>query len=90
MIEIRPFDHRSPERKLLARQPVKLRELAMHDVYFWITLFGPPLFIIALTVFVFRPSARQHYDEAKQTIFIDDESVQRVRESRPDRDNAPL
>lgn len=49
----------------------------MHDVYFWITFFGPPLFILLLTAFVFRPSARQHYDEAKLAIFTEDELKRR-------------
>jgi cbb3-type cytochrome oxidase subunit 3 len=43
----------------------------MHDAYFWIAFFGAPLFLVMVTAFVFRPSAREHYREAKQIIFAD-------------------
>jgi cbb3-type cytochrome oxidase subunit 3 len=45
----------------------------MHDAYFWIAFFGAPLFLVMVTAFVFRPSARAHYREAKQVIFADEQ-----------------
>ncbi len=43
----------------------------MHDVYFWFAFFGAPLFVIAMTVYVFRPSAREKYREAKKLPFAE-------------------
>jgi cbb3-type cytochrome oxidase subunit 3 len=54
---------------------------AMHDVSFWIAFFGAPLFLFLVTAFVFRPSARERYREAKQVIFADDDVVNRRRKS---------
>jgi cbb3-type cytochrome oxidase subunit 3 len=48
----------------------------MHDAYFWTAFFGAPLFLILITLFVFRPSARNQYHDAKQVIFADDEPMQ--------------
>ncbi len=47
----------------------------MHDSYFWIAFFGAPLFLLLVTAFVFRPSAREQYRDAK-IIFADDEPGQ--------------
>ena len=44
----------------------------MHDAYFWIAFFGAPLFLLLITAFVFRPSAREQYREAKHVIFADE------------------
>jgi len=44
----------------------------MHDVYAWLTFFGAPVFLTIMTAFVFRPSAREQYREAKQVIFADE------------------
>ncbi len=60
----------------------------MHDIYFWIAFFGPPLFIVLLTAFVFRPSARQKYHEAKQVIFTDDEMAKCGGKSEPNRNGS--
>ena len=59
----------------------------MHDAYFWIMFFGPPLVFLAVTAFVFRPTARQYYADAKRAIFSGDEPALRVNKSRPDSDN---
>ncbi len=48
----------------------------MHDPYFWIAFFGAPLLLIMITAFVFRPSARDQYHDAKQVIFADDKAMQ--------------
>lgn len=48
----------------------------MHDIYFWTAFFGAPLFLVLVTAFVFRPSAREDYRAAKRVIFTDEE-VQR-------------
>ncbi len=48
----------------------------MQEVFFWISFFLPPLFIVALTIYVFRPSARQYYHEAKHEIFNEDKSLE--------------
>ncbi|MGD1983526.1 MAG: hypothetical protein PVF93_06425 [Chromatiaceae bacterium] len=45
----------------------------MHDIYFWTAFFGAPLFLVLVTAFVFRPSAREDYRAAKQVIFTNDE-----------------
>lgn len=45
----------------------------MHDISFWMAFFGAPLFLLLMTAFVFRPSAREQYREAKNVIFTDDE-----------------
>ena len=47
----------------------------MHNAYFWIAFFGVPLFLLLVTAFVFRPSARQQYREAKQAIFADEQAA---------------
>jgi hypothetical protein len=44
----------------------------MHDMYFWIAFFGAPLFLPLMTAFIFRPSACEHYREAKLVIFAND------------------
>jgi len=56
----------------------------MHDADFWIAFFGAPLFLLLITAFVFRPSARAQYREAKQVIFAD-EKPGRARHGRPAR-----
>jgi cbb3-type cytochrome oxidase subunit 3 len=53
----------------------------MHDSYFWITFFGAPLFLLLVTAFVFRPSARDQYREAKQVIFADEKMTYSRRAS---------
>jgi len=59
----------------------------MHNAYFWIAFFGAPLFLLLVTAFVFRPSARQQYREAKQVIFADEQAARTARASltRPNR-----
>ena len=47
----------------------------MQELFFWISFFAPPLFIVALTIYVFRPSARQYYHDAKHEIFNEDEQL---------------
>ena len=59
----------------------------MHDVYVWIAFFGAPLFLMLVTAFVFRPSARGQYREAKQLIFAD-EKANLPRRTSPDRRSA--
>lgn len=44
----------------------------MHDAFFWIAFFGAPLFLFLMTAFVFRPSARERYRDAKHAISADD------------------
>ena len=51
----------------------------MSDAYFSIAFFGAPLFLLAITAFVFRPSARELYREAKHVIFADETTVTRPR-----------
>jgi cbb3-type cytochrome oxidase subunit 3 len=46
----------------------------MHDAYFWTAFFGTPLFLLAVTAYVFRPSARAHYREAKRVIFVEEKA----------------
>lgn len=53
----------------------------MHDAFFWIAFFGAPLFLILVTAFVFRPSAREGYRAAKQVIFVDENPSHRRRRS---------
>jgi cbb3-type cytochrome oxidase subunit 3 len=53
----------------------------MHNVYFWIAFFGAPLFLLLTTAFVFRPSARAQYREAKHIIFADAKVPHLRRES---------
>jgi len=53
----------------------------MHDAYFWTAFFGAPLFLFLVTAFVFRPSARAQYREAKRVIFTDETAANRRRES---------
>ncbi len=48
----------------------------MQDILFWISFFGPPLFIVLLTIWVFRPSARQYYHDVKHEIFNEDETLE--------------
>ncbi len=55
----------------------------MQEIFFWISFFGPPLAIALITVYVFRPSAREHYEEAKQVIFNEDENLEPARVSKP-------
>ena len=49
----------------------------MHDTYFWLAFFGAPLFLLLVTAFVFRPSAREQYREAKRVIFADENASRR-------------
>ena len=53
----------------------------MHDAYFWFAFFGAPLFLLLMTAFVYRPSARERYREAKKVIFTDEEAVRPLRAS---------
>ena len=53
----------------------------MHDAHFWIAFFGAPLFLLLVTAFVFRPSARERYREAEQVIFADERVAPRRRGS---------
>ena len=55
----------------------------MPNIYFWIGFFGAPLFVVLVTAYVFRPSARKHYHDAKQVIFTDDEIARRSGKSGP-------
>ena len=59
----------------------------MPDAYFWIAFFGAPLFLLLVTAFVFRPSARDQYREAKQVIFADEKITypRRAFDARLDR-----
>jgi cbb3-type cytochrome oxidase subunit 3 len=54
----------------------------MHDSYFWIAFFGAPLLLLLVTAFVFRPSARDQYREAKQVIFDDEKMTYPRRAAR--------
>ena len=47
----------------------------MYDAHFWIAFFGAPLLLLLVTAFVFRPSARERYREAKQVIFAEERSA---------------
>jgi cbb3-type cytochrome oxidase subunit 3 len=47
-------------------------ERNMHDFYAWASFLGAPLFLLAMTVFTFRPSRREQYREAKHVIFADE------------------
>jgi cbb3-type cytochrome oxidase subunit 3 len=51
----------------------------MHETDFWIAFFGAPLFLILVTAYVFRPSARERYREAKQVIFAEEREPRRRR-----------
>ena len=53
----------------------------MHDALFWIAFFGAPLSLLLVTAFVFRPTARERYREAKQVIFADERAAPRRRGS---------
>ena len=55
--------------------------LNMNDAYFWIAFFGAPLFLLLITAFVFRPSAREQYSEAKRVIFADEKGTHPRRAS---------
>lgn len=41
----------------------------MDNIYAWITFFGAPLLLLAIGAFVYRPSARKEYQEAKMVPF---------------------
>ena len=56
----------------------------MHDFYFWTAFFGAPLFLLLVTAFVFRPSAREGYRAAKQVIFTDEHMQGRNPRPGPD------
>lgn len=43
----------------------------MHNTFFWIVFFGAPLLMIVTTAYVYRPSARAKYHEAKMIPFAD-------------------
>ena len=45
----------------------------MSDIFIWISFVGPPLFVILVTAYVFWPSNRKRFHDAKQVIFYDDE-----------------
>ena len=45
----------------------------MNDLYFWMAFFGAPLLLILITVYIYRPSARRKYREAKKIPFEEDE-----------------
>ena len=45
----------------------------MHDFHFWLSFLGAPIFLIAITAYVYRPSARAAYREAKRLPFADRE-----------------
>jgi cbb3-type cytochrome oxidase subunit 3 len=63
-------------------KPFALRgEFEMHDIYFWTAFFGAPLFLLLVTAFVFRPSARDQYREAKLVIFADEKMAHPRRAS---------
>ena len=53
----------------------------MHDAYYWVAFFGAPLFLLLVTAFVYRPSARDQYREAKQVIFANEKTAHLLRES---------
>ncbi len=53
----------------------------MQEIVVWLGFFAAPLFVVLLTAYVFRPSARQHYHDAKQVIFSDDEMAGRSGKS---------
>lgn len=57
----------------------------MHDATFWIAFFGAPLFLILITAFIFRPSARNQYREAKHVIFAEDKLQSRDAPAYSDR-----
>ena len=44
----------------------------MHNAYFWIAFFGAPLFLLLVTAFDFRPSARGQYREPKQVTLAEE------------------
>ena len=58
----------------------------MHDAYFWVAFFGVPLFLLLVTAFVYRPSARDRFREAKQVIFTDKKAAHPLRASLIDPD----
>lgn len=62
----------------------------MHDAYFWVAFFGAPLFLLLVTTFVYRPSARERYREAKRVIFADVKAAHSLRASltAPDKRSA--
>ena len=62
----------------------------MHDAFFWVAFFGAPLFLLLVTAFVYRPSARERYHEAKLVIFADEKAIKPLRASivDPDRRSA--
>lgn len=46
----------------------------MNEVFTWIGYLAAPLFLVLLVLWVYRPSARQDYDKAKQIPFADDDN----------------
>ena len=62
----------------------------MHNAYFWAAFFGAPLFLLLVTAFVYRPSARERFREAKLVIFADKKAAKPLRASivDPDRRSA--
>lgn len=45
----------------------------MHELYTWLGYILAPLFLVLLIAWVYRPSARSKYREAKQIPFADDD-----------------
>ncbi len=43
----------------------------MNELYTWISFFAAPLLFILLVVYIYRPSARWKYQEAKKVPFED-------------------
>ncbi len=56
----------------------------LQELFVWISFFAPPLLVVLITLYVFRPSAKQHYEEARQVIFHEDQSMEPVRTKTPD------
>ena len=55
----------------------------MQEIFTWIAYFAPPLFVVLITLYVFRPSAKQDYEDAGRVIFSEDQSLEPVRVSKP-------
>ena len=48
-----------------------IRGIDMNDFFTWLGFFGAPLLLALITVYVYRPSARPAYQEAKRIPFLD-------------------
>lgn len=44
----------------------------MENLYTWISFLAAPILLIAIVAWMFRPSARRKYKEAKRIPFADD------------------